>query len=124
VAPRDGADRRELRGAAVIEGIGIDGEQRTDPVEWVNRHRPGHDRSDEPIQHNWSPGPWGRPKGPGVLYYYFTSRDVRMSGRIWEGTLARGQSCSHPACSPPRGKLFLTRSRTAHQRDQEQNWCA
>ena len=51
VAPRDGADRRELRGAAVIEGIGIDGEQRTDPVEWVNRHRPGHDRSDVAIQH-------------------------------------------------------------------------
>jgi hypothetical protein len=51
VAPRDSADRRKLRGAAVIEGIGIDGEQRTDPVAWVNRHRPGHDRSDVAIQH-------------------------------------------------------------------------
>jgi hypothetical protein len=56
VTPRDGTDRRELRGAAAIEGIGIDGEQRTDPVGQVNRHRPGDDRGDVAVQHRKAGG--------------------------------------------------------------------
>jgi hypothetical protein len=46
VAQCDGGDRREFRGAPVIECIGIDGEQRTYPLERADRHRPGHDRGD------------------------------------------------------------------------------
>src|SRR5260370_19051560 len=42
VVLHDGGDRRDFPGAAVVEGVGIDGEQRTDPIEWPNRHRPGH----------------------------------------------------------------------------------
>src|SRR6267142_1607315 len=46
----DCGDRRELRRAAVVECIGVDGEQRTDPVERADRHGPGHDCGNVSIQ--------------------------------------------------------------------------
>jgi hypothetical protein len=50
VVPHGGGDRRELRGAGVVECIGVDGEQRTDPVERADRYRPGHDRDNVAVQ--------------------------------------------------------------------------
>ncbi|MDH2348916.1 hypothetical protein QCM79_42200 [Bradyrhizobium sp. SSUT77] len=50
MAQRDGGERRELRGVAVVESIGIDGEQRTEPVERTHRHRSGHDRGDITVE--------------------------------------------------------------------------
>src|SRR5258707_14977291 len=44
VVLRGGGDRGELRRAAVVEGVGVDCEQRTDPVERTDTHRPGNDR--------------------------------------------------------------------------------
>src|SRR5215831_12246668 len=51
VALHDGGDRRELRRAAVVEGVGVDGEQRADPVGWADRHWSGDDCSDVTVQH-------------------------------------------------------------------------
>ncbi|MFK4677514.1 hypothetical protein [Bradyrhizobium diazoefficiens] len=51
MAQRDGRYGCKLRGAAVVEGIGIDGEQRADSVEWAHRHRSGHDCGDVAVEH-------------------------------------------------------------------------
>src|SRR5258708_31384473 len=56
VAQRDGRNRGELRRAAMVECVGVDGEKRTDPVEWTHRHRPGHDRGDVAVEHGKTPG--------------------------------------------------------------------
>ena len=56
VAQRDGGDRGELRGAAVVEGIGIDGEQRAGPVERADRNRSDHDRGDVAVEHGETGG--------------------------------------------------------------------
>src|SRR5450755_2528072 len=50
VATHDGGDRRELRRAAVVEGVGVDGEQRADPVERADRYRTGHDRGNVAVE--------------------------------------------------------------------------
>jgi hypothetical protein len=47
----DGGDRRELRRAAMVECIRIDGEQRIDPVERADRHGVGYDCGDVSVQH-------------------------------------------------------------------------
>src|SRR5262249_49243317 len=47
----DGGDRRKLGRAAMIESIGVDGEQRTDPVEQADRHGPGNDCSKVSVPH-------------------------------------------------------------------------
>jgi hypothetical protein len=51
VAHRDSRDGRELRGAAVVECVSVDGEQRTDPFAWVERDRACHDCGDIAVQH-------------------------------------------------------------------------
>jgi hypothetical protein len=47
----DGGDRRELRGAAMVEGIRTDGEQRTNPFARVKRYGAYHDRGDIAVDH-------------------------------------------------------------------------
>jgi hypothetical protein len=44
VPHRNGRDRCELRGAAMVERICVDSEQRTDPFAWVERDGACHDR--------------------------------------------------------------------------------
>ena len=56
MAQCDGGDRRELRRVAVVERIGINGEQRADPVERTHRHRSGHDRGDVTVEHGIAGG--------------------------------------------------------------------
>jgi len=51
VAHGNRRDRRELRGAGVVERIRIDGEQRTDPFTWVERDWARHDRGEVSVQH-------------------------------------------------------------------------
>src|SRR6516164_239916 len=60
VAQRDGRNRGELRPAAMVECVGVDGEQRADPVERTHRYRPGHDRGDIAVEH-------GKTRGCGML---------------------------------------------------------
>src|SRR5580693_10144302 len=50
VALHDGGDRREFRRAAVVEGVGVDGEQRADPIERADRHRSGDDCGNVAVQ--------------------------------------------------------------------------
>src|SRR3981189_494686 len=61
VALREGGDRGDLGRAAVVEGVGVDGEQRTDPIERADRHWPGHDRGNVAIQHRQAGGGRGPP---------------------------------------------------------------
>jgi ABC transporter substrate binding protein len=72
VATHDGGDRRELRRAAVVEGVGVDGEQRTDPIERADRHRSGHDRGNVAVQHRQAGGdgtPLGAVLQPSIELY-------------------------------------------------------
>lgn len=59
---RDGGDRRELGRGAVVEGVGVNGKQRTDPIERADRYRPGHDRGNVTVQHRHAGGD-GTPLG-------------------------------------------------------------
>src|SRR5229473_5001863 len=45
-----------------LKGVGIDGEQRTDPIEWADRHRPGHDRGNVAVERRHAGGD-GTPRG-------------------------------------------------------------
>ena len=63
VATHDGGDRRELRRAAVVEGVGVDGEQRADPIKRADRHRSGHDRGNVAVERRDAGGN-GMPIGP------------------------------------------------------------
>src|SRR5438445_12856248 len=80
MAQRDGGDRGELRGAAVVESIGIDGEQRTDPVERTHRQRPGHVRGDIAVEH-------GKTRGEGKL--------LGASRQPWLKFVERHRGCRH-----------------------------
>src|SRR3974390_1889328 len=51
VALHERRDRRKFRRAAVVESIGIDGEQQANPVERAHRHWSGYDRGDVAVEH-------------------------------------------------------------------------
>jgi hypothetical protein len=59
----DGGDRRELRGATMVERMRVDGEQRTNPFAWVKRYGAYDDRGDIAVEHG-EIGRRGRPTGP------------------------------------------------------------
>src|SRR5664279_3284556 len=71
VAHCDGRNCGELRSAAVVECVGVDGEQRTDPVERADRHRSGHDRGNIAVEHGKTGGcrmPLGARQQPGLEF--------------------------------------------------------
>jgi hypothetical protein len=103
VVTRDGGDRRELQGAAMIECIGVDGEQRTYPVERADRHRPGDDCGDVSVQHRDAGG--GRMPFGALLQPLLKLLERHHGGRC-------GRS-SAPA--PAHAATFAVRSRAAFQ---------
>src|ERR1700675_843186 len=56
VALHDSGDRCELCRAAVVEGVSVDSEQRTNPVERAERYGSGHDSGNIAVEHGEAGG--------------------------------------------------------------------